>query len=290
MHRVRDGCRYGYLLFLLPSLLGMLAFYLLPFAASLYYALTDPSGQFVGGANLRDVLGSSAFLTAAGNTLRFMAICVPLNIILPFLLAYALYKAKRGRGVLTTLFMLPLVVPTGATVYFWRVLFDEYGVVNSILRQLGREHVHWFQSEAALWVVILAFLFKNVGFNLVLFLSGLEYIPRDYYEAAAVEGAGWWQTLTGVTLIYLAPSIFIVTLMSIINSFKIFREIFLLFGSYPFQSIYMLQHYMNNQFAAANLQKLSAASTVISLVITVVVIALLGAQRRLGRNRQGVAG
>lgn len=274
-----------YVPFFLPSLLGMLVFYLLPYAASLYYALTDAAGGFVGMANIRDVLTSSSFLTAVGNTTRFMLICVPLNMILPFLLAYLLYQSRRGQGIMITLFMLPLVIPTGATVFFWRVIFDEYGVVNSVLARMGAAPVHWFQSDAALYVVIIAFLCKNIGFNLVLFLTGLNYIPKEYYEVSAVEGAGWWRTMRSVTLVYLTPTTFMVLLMSVINSFKVFREIFLLFGNYPFQSIYMLQHYMNNQFAAANLEKLSAASTVISLAISVIVLILLRTQKYLLRNR-----
>lgn len=273
--------RYHYLLFFLPSLLGMLAFYLVPYLASFWYAVTDAQGTFVGMSNFEDVLTSSSFLTAVGNTARFMVVCVPLNIVVPFLLAYLLYRVGKQGSPLVTLFMLPLVIPTGATVFFWRVIFDEYGLVNNIITRLGGQSIHWFQSEAALWVIVLAFLCKNIGFNLVLFLTGLGYIPREYYEVAAVEGAGWWKTLRSITLVYLAPSFSMVFLMSIINSFKIFREIFLLFGNYPYQSIYMLQHYMNNQFAAANLQKLSAASTVVSLIIAVVVFLLLRGQKRL---------
>ena len=273
--------RYHYLLFFLPSLLGMLAFYLVPYLASFWYAVTDAQGTFVGMSNFEDVLTSSSFLTAVGNTARFMVVCVPLNIVVPFLLAYLLYRGGKQGSPLVTLFLLPLVIPTGATVFFWRVIFDEYGLVNNIITRLGGQSIHWFQSEAALWVIVLAFLCKNIGFNLVLFLTGLGYIPREYYEVAAVEGAGWWKTLRSITLVYLAPSFSMVFLMSIINSFKIFREIFLLFGNYPYQSIYMLQHYMNNQFAAANLQKLSAASTVVSLIIAVVVFLLLRGQKRL---------
>lgn len=273
--------RYHYLLFFLPSLLGMLAFYLVPYLASFWYAVTDAQGTFVGMSNFEDVLTSSSFLTAVGNTARFMVVCVPLNIVVPFLLAYLLYRGGKQGSPLVTLFMLPLVIPTGATVFFWRVIFDEYGLVNNIITRLGGQSIHWFQSEAALWVIVLAFLCKNIGFNLVLFLTGLGYIPREYYEVAAVEGAGWWKTLRSITLVYLAPSFSMVFLMSIINSFKIFREIFLLFGNYPYQSIYMLQHYMNNQFAAANLQKLSAASTVVSLIIAVVVFLLLRGQKLL---------
>lgn len=281
----KDNKRY--ILFLLPSLLGMLVFYLIPYAASYYYATTNTQGNFVGMDNFWTVLTSSAFLSAAGNTARFMAICVPLNVVLPFVLAWLIHRRKKNSGWLVTLFMLPLVIPTGATVYFWKIVFGEYGVANKVIHLLHGESVHWFQSEAALWVVVLAFLCKNIGFNMVLLLTGLRYIPKEYYEVASVEGAGWWKTMEKVTLVYLSPSLAMTFLMSIINSFKIFREIYLLFGNYPYQSIYMLQHYMNNQFAAANLQKLSAASTIISLIIAVAVTALLWGQKRLMKNIEG---
>ena len=273
-----------YLLFLLPSLLGMLAVYLLPYLASFYYATTDAAGTFVGLRVIGRTLANEAFRAAVGNTARFMAICVPLNIVLPFLLAWLIHNRRGSGSAFVTIFMLPLVIPTGATVYFWKVIFDEYGLVNRIIRHLGGEGVHWFQTGAVLWVVVIAFLCKNIGFNMVLFLTGLRYIPGEYYEAAAVEGAGRWQALRKVTFVYLAPSFSMAFLMAIINSFKAFREIFLLFGNYPHESIYMLQHYMNNQFLAANLQKLSAASTVVSLAIAVVVAVILRGQKRLLKN------
>lgn len=279
---IRSGRKYMW--FLLPSLLGMLVFYFIPYLASFYYATTDGAGTFVGLRVIGRTLTNEAFRIALGNTARFMAICVPLNILLPFLLACLIHRRRGNSSAFVTIFMLPLVIPTGATVYFWKVIFDDYGLVNQVIRHFGGQSVHWFQSSAVLWVVVIAFLCKNIGFNMVLFLTGLRYIPGEYYEVSAVEGAGWWATMRKVTFVYLAPSFSMVFLMAIINSFKAFREIFLLFGNYPHDSIYMLQHYMNNQFLAANLQKLSAASTVASLAIAVVVILLLKGQKRLLKN------
>ena len=273
-----------YLWFLLPSLLGMLAFYFVPYLASFYYATTDAAGTFVGLRVIGRTLGNEAFRIALGNTMRFMAVCVPLNILLPFVLADLIHIRKGNSGAFVTIFMLPLVIPTGATVFFWKIVFDEYGLVNKIIHQFGGEPVHWFQTEAVLWVVVIAFLCKNVGFNMVLFLTGLRYIPREYYEVTAVEGGGPWTAMRKVTFVYLAPSFSMVFLMAVINSFKAFREIFLLFGNYPHDSIYMLQHYMNNQFLAVNLQKLSAASTIVSLVIAVVVLVILRGQKQMLKN------
>lgn len=276
--------RKKFICFLIPSLIGILGLYLIPYMASWYYAFTDAQGGFVGWKNFADVLRSTAFQTAAINTLRFLGICVPLNVVLPFLLAYALHCSQRQTGMIVAFFMLPLVVPTGATVYFWKAMFAEAGWANSFLGLLGLAPVHWFQSGTAMGVVILAFLFKNIGFNLVLFLAGLGYIPKEQYEAAAMDGANGWQVMTRIVLPNLIPTLFMAILMSIINSFKIFREIFLLFGNYPHASIYQLQHYMNNQFAAANLQKLSAVATVMSIAIAILVVLLLWGQRRLNER------
>lgn len=268
-------------MFLLPSLLGMLAFYFIPFLASLYYAAQDAgTGGFAGLSNFIEVLGSQSFQTGLKNTGVFMLICVPLNMALPFMLAYILNKHKK-KSIFMLAFMLPLIIPSGVTVYFWRVIFDEYGLMNNILHNLGMNPVHFFQSGSALIVIIFAFMCKNLGFDMVLFIAGLNYIPKEYYELAAVEGCGRTATMRRVTLVYLMPTTFIVLLMSIINSFKIFREIYLLFGNYPSKSVYMLQHFMNNLFSAASLQKLSAASTVISAVIIVIVSGLFIAQKRL---------
>lgn len=274
-----------YIAFLIPSLLGMLGLYLIPYAASWYYSFTSAQGSFSGLKNFADVLGSAAFRTAGWNTLRFLGVCVPLNMLLPFLLAWFLHRSRRQTGLLIALFMLPLVIPTGASVYFWKAIFGESGCINSLLGLFNVPAVLWFQSDAAVGVVVTAFLFKNIGFNLVLFLAGLGYIPGELYGAAEMDGANDFQIMSRIAVPNLTPTIFMVLLMSIINSFKIFREIFLLFGSYPHTSIYQLQHYMNNQFAAANLQKLSAASTVLSFVIAVLVLGLLRVQRRLTESQ-----
>lgn len=280
---MKNRLRNRALFFLLPGLIGMIGLYLLPYLLTYYYAFTDSNGGFVGFEHYQQVMGSSSFLTALGNTTVYMLICIPLNMIVPFLLAQVLHKRKRSK-LFSLAFMLPLVIPSGTTVYFWKVLFANHGLVNKLLAALGMETANFLQSESALFVVLLVFLFKNVGFNMVLFLAGLEYIPKEYYETAMLEGCSKWYTMRRITLVYLAPTTFIALLMSTINSFKAFREIYLLFGDYPHASIYMLQHYMNNLFSQAALQKLSAASTLLSLLIVIVVSILFTAQKRLSEN------
>lgn len=271
-------------IFLLPSLIGMMLFYVIPYIASYYFATTDAvSGEFVGLSHYEAMLSNSSFQLAGWNTLIFMLICVPLNVALPFILAY-LYHTSGRKGIYVLAFMLPLVIPSGATVYFWKVIFGSYGLINKLLVTNGMQPIPFFQSEISLYVVILVFMLKNIGFNMVLFITGLSFIPPEYYETAQVEGSTRWYAMRRITLVYIVPTAFMTLLMAIINSFKIFREIYLLLGEYPHTSVYMIQHYMNNLFSSAILQKLSAASTIISIVVAVVVISLYIGQRRIAQD------
>ena len=265
--------------FILPSLVGMLLFYFAPGFISIRYAFTGPQGQFVGFANVADVFGNFTFRLAAQNSLRFIAYSVPLNMLFSFLLA-GLLQGLKHKKILAIVFMLPLIIPSGAVVFFWNTLFADNGAINSLLFRFGRETVPWLMSDRSFFVILLVFLFRNIGFNMVLFLSGFQLIPSYYYEVAQVEGARPIQTLRHITLIYLMPTSFLVFMMSIINSFRIFREIYLLYGPYPHQSVYMLQHFMNNQFLFSNMQRLSVTAASISIVTVIFVWGIFTGQRK----------
>lgn len=272
-----------YWLFLLPSLVGVLLFYAVPFVYSLYYALIDNMGarQFVGLKNFVDTLLNPLFQSAARNTLVFIGISVPLGMAVALLLSICLQRMKRGRVPATMALLLPLVVPSGTIVYFWKVLFDNNGLVQEALLQLGFPHEAVSQNQWTMGILVAVFLWKNVSYNIVLFWSGLNWIPKTYYEQMELEGAGGWKQFTNITWIYLSPTTFVVLLMSIVNSFKVFKEVYLLYGAYPNPDIYMLQHYMNNQFLSLNMQKLSSAAYLLFLVMGAVLLVLFYAQKRV---------
>ena len=273
----------AYWVLLLPSLLGVLLFYVVPFGYSLYYALIDNMGskRLVGLQNFADTLSNELFQSAAWNTAVFIGISVPLGMVVALLLSLCLQKMKRGRIPATLALLLPLVVPSGTIVYFWKVLFDNNGLWQKFLLQLGFSHVWVSQNQWAMGVLVVVFLWKNVSYNIVLFWSGLNWIPKTYYEQMELEGAGAWAQFWNVTWIYLSPTTFVVLLMSIVNSFKVFKEVYMLYGAYPSPDIYMLQHYMNNQFLSLNMQKLSSAAYILFLVIGVVLLVLFYAQKRV---------
>lgn len=281
--RIRESMTAG--LFLAPSLIGFAVFFIVPFGISFVYSLYDSpvNGSFVGLANYRALLGNAVFRRAALNTMAFTAICVPLNMLLSLALAMLLNRSVHVRNWLRIAFLAPLVIPVASVVLVWRTLFDMSGTLNGWLVAHGLAPHDWMGSGSALYVVILVYLWKNVGYNMVLFLAGLQNIPADYYEAAAIDGAGKWRQLRTITLVYLTPTTFFVFIMSIINSFKVFRETYTIAGEYPHESIYMMQHYMNNMFKSLDYQKLTSAAFLMALVIVALVLLLFYAERRIAK-------
>ncbi|MCL2839904.1 MAG: sugar ABC transporter permease [Defluviitaleaceae bacterium] len=259
------------LLFILPGLIGFALFYIIPFIVSVGYSfMSRPvGGDFVGLRNYIDLLQSPAYRLGFRNTMVFMGLSVPLNMAFSLGLALLIKNTGQYKPLYILIFLIPLVIPSGAMVFFWRVLFGS--------NRLG---IDWLNSEYAMITVLIIFVWKNLGFNLVLFLSGLSNIPKTYYEAAKMDGAGGFRIFCNITFPNLLPISVIVLLMSIINSFKVFREVYLLMGAYPHESVYMLQHFMNNNFFSLNYPRLTAATTLFSLVMVVLTWGLLRLERR----------
>ncbi len=276
---------YYALVFLGPSLLGFLIFFLLPFITSIYYSLMDSpvDGNFVGLSNYISLLRNSAFLLAGSNTLLFTVISVPLIMMIALTLALVLNKAIYFRNQIRTLFISPLVIPVASVVLVWQIVFSNHGVINGLLNSMGLETVDWMNTGWARAVVIIVYVWKNLGYDIILFLAGLQNIPREYYESSEIDGASAFRRFTSITLVYLTPTSFFIFVISIINSFKVFRETYLIAGSYPHQSIYMLQHYMNNMFLSLDYQKLTSAAFIMAFIITIMVVLLFRAQRGISR-------
>lgn len=269
-------------LFLAPSLLGVTAFVLAPFAETVRRSLCDTlGGRFVGLANYKAVAGNTAFRLAVVNTLRFTGVCVPLLLALSLALALAL-RARPLRGtrlaaVYKTTFLLPMAIPVASIVLLWRVLFAQNGLLNG---WLGTQ-VDFMGSDAAFWVLIATYLWKNTGYDSILWASGLDAIPADLYEAAAVDGAGPLRQFTAITLPGLRPTLLLTGILSLLNTFKVFREAYLVAGAYPHESIYLLQHLFNNWFLALDLPRLAAAAVLVALAL----LGLIGLVLWLGRER-----
>ena len=270
-------------LFLLPSLAGTAVFVLLPFAETVRRSFFDTLGRnFVGLANYRSVLGNSAFRLAAKNTARFVCTCVPLLLAVSLLLALGVRavarrrdgsETRRGR-LFRTSFLLPMAIPVASIVVLWQALFAQNGLVNGALAALGAQPVDFMGTGAAFWVLVLTYVWKNAGYDMVLWLAGLDGISADLYEAAAVDGAGAWQKFWHITLPNLLPTLALVGVLSLLNSFKAFREAFLVGDSYPHESMYLLQHLFNNWFLSLDLPRLTAAAVLTALALSGLILAL----------------
>lgn len=281
--------RLGGDLFLFPSLIGVCIFMVLPFFVVIYYSMIDNPirKNFVWFENFKKILDNSAFRLAASNTLKFSAIAVPLAVILSLLLAMLLMSRIPGKTQLRTFYLSPLMVPVASVVLIWQVLFDFNGVVNVWLVNLGLDKIDWMKSEYAQIVIVLLFLWKNLGYNMIIFMATLSSIPKEIIEVALLESATNWQIFWKIKIRYLASTIVFVTIMSLINSFKVFREIYLMTGDYPYDTLYMLQHFMNNTFKSLDYQKLSSAAILMSLVMIVIIAVLFFFENRMSRDLEG---
>ena len=274
-------------IFLLPGFAGFCTFFIWPFCVSLYYSfLSRPvNGAFVGMKNYAEMFENLAYIKGLTNTARFIGTSVPISMAISLCIALAIRSLVSGKEFFTLIFLVPLVIPSGSMITFWKTLLARDGALNGMLHQFGIARLNWLDSGLTFWVIVAIFTWKSLGFNMVLFISGLAAIPVEYYEAARVDGARPSQAFIRITLPQLAPSFVLVLILSIVNSFKVFKEIYLITGSYPHESIYTLQHFMNNMFASLNYPKLTTATTILVAMIAALTQGLLFLERRAGASQ-----
>ena len=250
-------------LFLLPSFAGVLLFFVLPFLIVIYYAVVDNpiSHQFVFLDNFINVFHNAAFQQAAKNTMTFSLSAVPLAVVLSLLLAMLMESRIPCKSQFRTFFLSPMMVPIASVVLIWQVLFHYNGMMNEILGCFGIDKIDWLNSSYAQVVIVILFLWKNLGYNCIIF----------------------WH----IKLRYMSSTILFVTIMSLINSFKVFREIYLLKGDYPYDTMYMLQHFMNNTFGKLDYQKMSAAAIMMAIVMVLIIGLLFLTENYFGKDVEG---
>ncbi len=261
--------------FILPSLAGCLVFVIIPFGDAFARSFTNGfTGSFAGFAYYQEIFTNLSFTTALFNTGRFIGFCVPILVASSLMLALLLTKRVLGRGALRASFLLPMAIPVASVALLWQLLFHRNGLINDILIALGQAEIDWMKTDWALGCLIISYIWKNIGYDMVLFIAGLGGISPSLYEAASVDGAGEVRQFFSITLPCLRPTLFTVTVLSLLNSFKAYREAYLVAGNYPHGSIYLIQHTLNNWFSSLEIEKLSAAAIVTSLIILCLVVLL----------------
>lgn len=274
--------KHIWILFLLPSFAGICIFALLPFTEVVRRSFfTSVTEQFVGVSNYKTVFENQAFQTAAYNTFRFTVVCLPLLLLLSLVVSLFL-SGRQYMHAFKTVFLFPMAVPAAAVVLIWKLLFYQGGILNALWKQWGLVPVDFLESDAAFWVLVVSYIWKNMGYSMVLWLAGISEIPLSILEAGKVDGAGAWKSFTGIILPNLKTTAMTIILLSFLNSLKVFREAYLVAGSYPHDSIYLLQHLFNNWFVKLDFDKMAAAGVCIGVVMLVGILLLLGLLGRRG--------
>ena len=253
-----------------PLLLGGMIFNAIPFGMVIRYSLTRGAGntqRFVGFENYRNIMENEIFQLAFGNTLKFLAIALPLVLVVAYAIALMLKSRVKKLKVLKSVLLLPYIMPIVGIVQVVELIFAETGILTRLLLFLNLPVQAWLESEYAFWVVTGLYLWKNTGYAVILLLSGLITISDDLYAATDLDGGTKWQQFWYITVPQMWYSVFFTVVFSLINAFKSFREIFLIGGVRPHKSIYMLQHFINNSFENLNYTKLAVASVLLLLVL-----------------------
>lgn len=261
------------ILFLLPSLTGICLFFVFPFFDTIRRSFSDVLGtKFMGISLYRSVLANESFRLAAGNTAKFIGICIPILLLFSMILALGMRAiSPKGRRI-KTFYLLPMSIPVASLVLLWQLLFHDKGLINAILLKNGGESINFMNSSAAFWVLVGTYIWKNIGYDMVLWMAGLDGISENLYEAARVDGAGAWKSFCYITVPSLLPTLGMVAIISLLNSFKVFREAYLVAGAYPHDSIYILQHLFNNWFVNMDIGRLCAAAVLLCIVLLVVIL------------------
>ncbi len=261
------------LLFVLPCLLGAFVLYVIPMLISFVYSFTQGVGQltFVGLDNYIQLLSQNgAFLLSLKNTALFSIMGIPLLIIISLFLANLLNTGVSKMTFFRSAMLYPMIIPGASVVMVWQLFLNDDGIINGYLNKFGIEPISFLNSSWSIYVIVVIFIWKNLGYNVILFMTGLNAIPPEYREAAQLDGASKFRTFIQITLPLLKPTTFFVLLMSIINSLKIFREIYQMSGGYPNDNIYFVQHFMNNNFENLNYSRLCTAAVILSLIFSVI--------------------
>lgn len=278
----------GYLL-IAPVALGCLLFYGIPFGMVISYSLKSSPGSmgsFVGLLNYKSVLENELFRLACWNTLRFFLVGLPLNLLVSYGIALLLKGQAQKHGFLKSVLLLPYVMPVTGTILLIEQIFGKSGKLNFLLDAFRVSAVNWLESSWAFLIVILLYLWKNVGYGVILLLAGLMTIPKEQYAVSELDGAGSWQKFWHITTPQMWNPVFFALLFAMINGFRCFREIFLIGGNHPGKEMYMMQHFMNNNFENLNYGKLSVASVLLFMVVTTV----MGISYAWVRKKEGYKG
>ena len=285
-NRATKDILWGYI-FISPQLVGMLVFSLIPLLSVFYLSLTQWDGlgpiTFVGFQNFIDQFTSDDLHVALLNTLYYTIISVPGGLFFALLIALGLNNV-RGKTIYRVLYFMPFITGSVAVAVIWSFLLNsDFGLLNSFIKGVFHgSGVGWLTDQRyVIPSVALVGIWQGLGFNMIIFLAGLQGIPVSYSEAARMDGANRFQLFWQVTLPMLTPTIFFTTIISILGSFQVFDLVFVLTGGGPGKdSYFIVNHIYHLGFETATFGPASAAAVILFVILLVITLIQFRLQRR----------
>ncbi|PWW26939.1 carbohydrate ABC transporter membrane protein 1 (CUT1 family) [Cytobacillus oceanisediminis] len=279
--RKRSDYFWAYLM-IAPTMLGLFIFYLWPIVQNFYFSFTEwgAFGQYewTGLDNYKRLLEDAILVQAFKNTIMYIIFTVPIGIFLSIIVAVLLNQNIKGKSIYRTLFFLPVITMPAAIAMVWKWLYNaDYGMLNYLLSLVGIKGPQWVSDpNIALYSIIAVAIWSGIGYNMVIFLSGLQGIPKMYYEAAEIDGAGPVTVFFKITLPLLSPVIFFVTIMSLIGAFQVFDLIFMMIGksSTALESTQSIVYLFYQHAFVLNDKGYAAAIAVLLLAVILIITAI----------------
>lgn len=287
-----QAVKWGYLM-ILPVLLGLTVFYIIPFFQNIFYSFTDLNSfgvwKPIGLDNYRELLADDNFYMALKNTFTYTIFTVPLSIIISMTIANLLNKNIKGIGVYRTLYFLPAVTMPAAVAMIWKWIYNgQYGLLNQLIMRLGGQPKAWLaDSNTALGSIIIVGIWMSLGMNIIFFLAGMQSIPKQYYEAAKLDGASGFKQFFTITFPLLSPTLLFVVTKDLIGSFQVFDIIFMMINKTSpalrsTQSIVYLFYQSAIDFGRKGYG--AAVATVLFIIIIVITFIQMTIQKRWINN------
>jgi multiple sugar transport system permease protein len=286
--RMRRLAKYEGFLYVAPLLLGIVAFQAIPIFVSIYMSFTDWDGitppVFVGLGNYQEMFTADPlFLETLRNTIVFTVLAIPLTTGLGFVLALLCNRKLRGIALMRAAYFAPYITNVVAVGYIWFWLYSpERGPINAVLGMVGIDGPAWLSNSSwALPAVVIVSVWQGAGYPMVIFLAGLQGIPKDLYEAAEIDGASAWKRISQITLPLLTPQIFFVAVTQFITSFQVFGVIYVMTHGGPGHSTSVYIYYLYQMaFASGRLGYASAMAWLLFIILGLVTYGQWKLQRR----------
>lgn len=276
----------GYL-FVAPLIIGLLIFTYGPVLAA--FALSFTKGDYIsiprwiGLGNYQTLLKEDLFWISMHNTLYYVIGVVPAGLLLSLLLALAMNQKLRGIVFFRSIFFLPTITSSVAISLMWLWIYNpEFGVLNFLLKQIGIKGPTWLASSTwAMPAVIIMSIWRGLGYNMLIYLAGLQGIPEVYYEAAEIDGAGTWAKFRHITLPLLSPTTFMLLILSLIGAFQVFEYTYVMTGGGPvYATLTIVLHIYNNAFRSFQMGYASALAYVLFFILLSLTLVQLQLQKR----------